>query len=514
MNMGLALAMLGLTTFAVALLMVPLIVRNRRNETRDAYNLAVYRDQLAEIERDVGRGLLSADEAAAAKSEIGRRILALTPGAGAAATASSSTPLAVAAVAIVMLPFAAWTLYWQLGSPGVADQPFAARSAPAAGGETAAAAANTNSAANPHLNMAEAIAKLKARLQEHPDDLGNWMLLARAEIGQGRYADAVDAYRHAAELSGQKPEIVGDWAEAEVLAAGGKVTPEAQQHFTTALAEAENAPRSRYYLALAKLQAGDQKTALQQWVDLEADSPDDANWLPMLRKRIDETARTAGLDPAALKTSAGAVRKPPPAAATGASPPAPQVSVPAAPAGAGTAADEGGEQDMPSSTEVTAAARAAAGASPQERQAMIDQMVARLAARLEQQPDDAEGWVRLGRSYMVLNQPAKAKDAYARAARLKPDDTAVKQQYAEAIIEAEGGDQPPAEATALMRQILGAEPQNAEALWYVGLAEAAAGHKDKAQDLFTKLLAQLPADAPARLEVEQRLAALKGEPAK
>ena len=145
---------------------------------------------------------------------------------------------------------------------------------------------------------------------------------------------------------------------------------------------------------------------------------------------------------------------------------------------------------------------------------MIDQMVARLAARLEQQPDDAEGWVRLGRSYMVLNQPAKAKDAYARAARLKPDDTAVKQQYAEAIIEAEGGDQPPAEATALMRQILRAEPQNAEALWYVGLAEAAAGHKDKAQDLFTKLLAQLPADAPARQEVEQRLAALRGEPAK
>ena len=47
MSMGFALALLGLTTLAVALLVVPLILRNRRNDTRDAYNLAVYRDQLA-----------------------------------------------------------------------------------------------------------------------------------------------------------------------------------------------------------------------------------------------------------------------------------------------------------------------------------------------------------------------------------------------------------------------------------------------------------------------------------
>jgi cytochrome c-type biogenesis protein CcmH len=500
MNMGLALAMLGLTTLAVALLLVPLIVRNRRNDTRDAYNLAVYRDQLAELERDVARGIIEPGEAEAAKSEIGRRILALSPAATPAS--SSSAPLAVAAVAIIMLPFAAWTLYWQLGSPSVPDQPFASRGGDRAGAATAAAAK-----ADPHLDMAEAIRKLKAHLQDHPDDVNSWVLLARSEIGQSHYQDATDAYRHAADLSGQKPEIVGDWAEAQVLAAGGKVTPEAQQHFTTALADPENAPRSRYYLALAKLQAGDSQTALQEWVDLEGDSPDDANWLPMLRRRIDETAHTAGIDPATLKTSKGAARKPPP--------PAEAASSPATPANQpAPAAAEQGEADMPSSTEVTEAARATANATPQERQAMIDAMVARLASRLEQQPDDVDGWTRLGRAYMVLNQADKAKDAYAHAAKLKPDDTAIKQQYAEAIIEAEGGDQPPAQATALMREILGAEPQNAEALWYVGLAEEAAGHKDAAQDLLTKLLAQLPADAPARQEVEQRLAALKGEPAK
>jgi cytochrome c-type biogenesis protein CcmH len=493
MNMGLALAMLGLTTFAVALLLVPLILRNRRNEARDAYNLAVYRDQLAEVARDVARGIIGPDEAEAAKSEIGRRILALSP--ETAPAAQSSVPLTVAAVAIIMLPFAAWTLYWELGSPSVPDQPFASRG-------TAPAGAATASTADPHVDMADAVRKLTERLQAHPDDLQGWMLLARADLGLNRYKDAVEAYRHAADLSGQKPEIVGDWAEAMVLAANGTVTAEAQQDFKTAAADPDNAPRSRYYLALAKLQGGDTKGALQDWVDLEADSPSDANWLPMLRRRIDETAHTAAIDPASLKTSAGAARKPPPPA---------EAEVPPAPAAPPATPNQ---SSMPSTAEVAETAKATAGASPQEREAMINAMVARLADRLQKSPDDVDGWTQLGRSYLVLNQPAKAEGAFAHAVQLRPDDTALKQQYAEAIIEAEGGDQPPAQATALMREILNAEPQNAEALWYVGLAEAAAGHKDTAQDLLTKLLAQLPADAPARQEVEQRLAALKGVPEK
>jgi len=486
MSMGLALALLVLTTLAVALLLGPLILRGRGSLARDAYNLAVYRDQLAEIERDVERGIIAPAEAEAAKSEIGRRILALTP--NAAPAAASSVPLVVATVAIILLPFAAWTLYWDLGSPSFTDQPVASRGAP--GHETA-----TN--ANPHADMADAVQKLTAHLQAHPDDLQGWVLLARSELGLNRYQDAVEAYRHAADLSGRKPEIVGDWAEAQVLAAGGTVTASAKEAFEAALADPENLPRSRYYLALAKLQAGDTKAALQDWVDLEADSPSDAEWLPMLRRRIADAAQSVGIDPATLQTSSGAPRKPPQAAA-------------AAPA----AAPPQGEANMPSSGEVAETANATANASPQERQAMIQAMVERLAARLQQQPDDADGWTRLGRSYMVLEEPAKAVEAYAHAAKLKPDDAGLSEQYAEAMIEAAGGDDPPPEAVALFRQVLVAEPQNAEALWYVGLAEAAAGHAQNAHDLWTRLLAQLPADAPARQQVQEHLAALKLEPGK
>jgi cytochrome c-type biogenesis protein CcmH len=62
---------------------------------------------------------------------------------------------------------------------------------------------------------------------------------------------------------------------------------------------------------------------------------------------------------------------------------------------------------------------------------MINAMVERLAARLEKQPNDVDGWVRLGRSYMVLNQPDKAREAYLRANKLKPDDAAIGRALAE-----------------------------------------------------------------------------------
>jgi cytochrome c-type biogenesis protein CcmH len=229
---------------------------------------------------------------------------------------------------------------------------------------------------------------------------------------------------------------------------------------------------------------------LQDWVDLEAKAPADAEWLPLLRRRITETAQAAGIDPAALKTSAGAARKP--AAAQAANPPTSPTA----------------EANMPSAAQVNETAKATANASPAEQEAMINAMVERLADRLKQNPDDTEGWSRLGRSYMVLNQPEKAVEAYARAAALKPDDLALKQQYAEALIEARPTDDLPPQATALLKDVLAADPKNPEALWYVGVAEADAGHAQAARDLWTRLLAQLPADAPVRRQVEDRIAAL------
>src|SRR5207244_5568937 len=142
----------------------------------------------------------------------------------------------------------------------------------------------------------------------------------------------------------------------QVLAADGTVTPAACEAFQAALPDKESAPRSRYYLALAQLQQGDTKAALQGWVDLAADSPADAEWQPLVRQRIAEAAAQLGIDPATLKTSFG----------------------------------------MPSQAAVAAAAQATAGASPEERRAIILAMVGNRAAKLERKPDALEGWAGLG----------------------------------------------------------------------------------------------------------------------
>jgi cytochrome c-type biogenesis protein CcmH len=374
---GLAAALCGLTALALAMLLAPLFFLRRGPTSRDAYNVAVYRDQLSEVERDIARGVLGAADAEAARAEIARRILALKP--GHAESGTSTMPRAAAIVAILLLPVAAWGLYWQLGSPSVPDQPFAERTAP--------------------IDINEALARLAAHLKEHPEDLTGWLLLARSEMGLGHYREAVEAYRHAADLSGQRADIAGDWGEALVLAAGGTVTAAARDAFTAGLRDPETAPRSRYYLALSQMQQGEVKSALDAWVTLAADAPTDAEWLPLVRQRIAEAASTLGIDPAALKGVAGG----------------------------------------PADSAVAAAAKATGNASPEERQAMILAMVDKLASRLQSQPDDVEGWARLGRSYMVLGQPDKAKDAYERAVKLKPDDAELKQALAAASAAAKSG---------------------------------------------------------------------------
>jgi len=139
---------------------------------------------------------------------------------------------------------------------------------------------------------------------------------------------------------------------------------------------------SRFYLALGDAQDGKASEAVAAWAKLAGEAPRDAPWLPLVRKRMVETARAAGI---ALPEAAQ---------------PAPQ-STPSA-GGAPSAADIEAVQAM----------------SPAERQAMIHSMVERLAARLDANPDDAEGWQRLARAYAVLGETQKAEAAAARAAAL------------------------------------------------------------------------------------------------
>jgi cytochrome c-type biogenesis protein CcmH len=227
------------------------------------------------------------------------------------------------------------------------------------------------------------------------------------------------------------------------------------------------------------------RSALDAWVRLIEDAPADAPWLPDLRQRTAALAQELGLDPDR-----------------------------ALPAGRPVAAESGkhanGAAAPPGPSE--AQMRAAEAMSPAERQEMIRDMVGGLAARLEQQPDDIEGWRMLGRSWAVLGDSAKSAEAYRQAASRSPDDAAVQVEYAEALLAQQSMDQPPSpEAVAQLRHILELDPDNPVALFHLGRAAAANGDNSAAARHWQRLLARLPADTPVRMELERLLQGLHAD---
>jgi len=359
----LALGLLLLTAGAVAAIIVPLVRRRGTIATpRAAFDRAVYRDQLAEIDRDRERGILDSEQARAARIEVERRLLA-TDETGEAAAAAAPVgwvgALAIAAVTAVL----AVTLYLRLGAPELPDQPLASR----------------HDATSPG-DLPAVVDALAARLKERPEDGQGWLLLARSQASLQRWQESAASYQRALALT-NAPEAAAGYGEMLVVAADGVVTPAARSAFAAALSRDPSNPPARFYLALGDAQAGKAREAVDAWARMADEAPAGAPWLPLVRRHIEETAREAGI---AL-----------PANSTGAKSTDPGAAGP-------SAADIEAAQAM----------------TPEQRQAMIRTMVERLAARLESNPDDAEGWHRLARAYTVLGEAEKAAAAEARAAAL------------------------------------------------------------------------------------------------
>jgi cytochrome c-type biogenesis protein CcmH len=149
--------------------------------------------------------------------------------------------------------------------------------------------------------------------------------------------------------------------------------------------------------------------------------------------------------------------------------------------------------------------------TPQERDAFIRGMVGRLAARLETEPNDLDGWTRLAQSYGVLGETAEAEAAWGRAAALAPDNVDVQLGYAQAIYQGHGeeGPMPPAFAETVAK-IRALDPANPLGLYLAGLVASDSGDPATARRLWQELAARLPEGSPERAELEARIAALPG----
>jgi cytochrome c-type biogenesis protein CcmH len=144
--------------------------------------------------------------------------------------------------------------------------------------------------------------------------------------------------------------------------------------------------------------------------------------------------------------------------------------------------------------------------SPEDRQKTIRAMVDGLAEKLKDNPADRDGWLRLANARKVLGQTDQSAEAYAKADALKPLDSRGLADWAEALVrQIQPGTAPSKDAVAVLARLEQAEPRNALALFYLGAADFAEGRKQDAAKRWKTLLAMLPADAPIREMLEQRI---------
>lgn len=412
-----------LTTATVGALLWPLLRSRTDRRDRLSGELAIYRDQLAELERERAAGTLPESEAAAARIEIERRILA----AGAAATPEAvARPSPVAhkwlpPVLSLVVPLLALGVYLAVGRPGLPSAPFGS------------ARIAEHPAPGQQLDVPRLIADARARLEKNPDD----------------------------------PDALSALAEGLTLEAGGTVPQPAVEALRKALQQRPDDPRTIYYLGLHEAQSGDSRAAIARWRALEARSAPDAPYLGLLRAEIQRVAKAAGIEvPAAPPSS-------------------PQSSMP-----------------QPSREQQ----EAMAGLTPEQRQQAIRSMVEGLATRLQDNPQDRAGWLRLANAWKVLGENDKAAGAYARADALGPVDARLLADWAETHVrQLAPGAAPSLEAVAILERLEKAEPRNALALFYLGAAAYAAGNKEGAVQRWKTLLALLPADAPIRPMLEARI---------
>jgi cytochrome c-type biogenesis protein CcmH len=314
------------------------------------------------------------------------------------------------------------------------------------------------------------VSRLRERLEADPTSQEGWRLYARTTAALGEWDNALNAYRQAIALGDGSAQTRAGLAEVLVARAQGLVVPEARELFRAVLDQVPDDPMARFYLAVAAAEDGDAQTAISQLQALAADLPADAPVRQELRRRIEGIAAQAGITAPAL--------------AAGRAP-----------------TDRGPDAE---------AVEAAGSLPPAERQAMIRAMVDRLADRLRQEPNDFDGWMRLGRSRLVLGEADAAADAYERAALLRPDDVTAPLRAVEALLQGrQASDAVPPRAIAILRGIEARHPNEPAVLWYLGLEAARAGNRDGALAYWRRLRDALPTDHPDTAMVRAAIEALE-----
>ncbi|KIN60581.1 Cytochrome c-type biogenesis protein CycH [Sulfitobacter noctilucae] len=374
---------------AVTALLLRAMWRKSETEITDgaAYDLRVYRDQLAEVERDVARGVIPADDGDRARTEISRRILAADAGRSTQASQSGGpNPLFMGAILVAMIG-GSLAIYMKLGQPGYGDLALEDRIAFAEElrenrPDQATAVAGLPPFTPPEPPTAEFLSlmeRLRETVAARPNDLQGNQLLAQNEARLGNFTEAAAAQNRVMQIMADEitASDISDYGELLVLAAGGYVSPEAETAFRAALNLDETDGRGRYYLGLMMIQTGRPDIAFRLWDALLRRGPPDASWIDPIVSQIETVAQLAGVN----------------------------YTLPAIGAGAAPG---------PSVDDIEAAAQM----STEDRMEMIGGMVEGLSDRLAMEGGPARDWARLITSLGVLGRRSEALAIYNNAAEV------------------------------------------------------------------------------------------------
>lgn len=362
-------------TCAVAAVVVIPMIRPPAGDAEDP-QVALYKAQLAEVDRDVVRDVLAPEEAERAKTEIARRLLAASQHAKKNGISPVTRPV-VAVTAALLLALAVGT-YWQIGAPGYPDLPLKTRIALGDEARANRPSQQQAEAAAPPLgdvdvpaDYKKSVDQLRAIVPQRPNDQQGWELLSFHEAQLRNYAAAADAQERVIALKGSDAtlEDLVRYADLLVAAANGYVSPEAEAVAQNILSADETNIAGRYYIGAMYDQTDRPDIALRLWRSILENGGEETFHMAAARAQISNTAVRAGVDYV---------------------PPPPQ---------------EAGLDDL----------LAQAPEDPQARAEMIEGMVAGLADRLATQGGPVTDWARLITSYGVLGREDDARAILAEA---------------------------------------------------------------------------------------------------
>jgi cytochrome c-type biogenesis protein CcmH len=458
MNLFIGIAAL-LTLLVVAWLVRPLLVSKIAHSiSSNRLNTAIHRDQLAALEADLVRGVISQQDFEATRDELQLRLLDDTESFEASPVTVSNSFWSGKRTALALglsVPVLATGLYLQLGTPAAVDPVATAK----VGDQ----------------QIRQMIDTLAERLKANPDNPKGWAMLARSYKAVERFDDAAQAFEKAGDLVNKEPDLLVDYADVLAVKSNGNLEGKPMELVNKALAINPDHLMGLMIKGVAAYRRSDFKQAITQWEKLltllEPGSPD----AQQIEADIADARTKAGL----TKTPGSALIAPPnklgaPAEETGKLPPVP--------------------------------AGAAAGMTPE----MINQMVDRLAARLKDNPDDVAGWARLARAYKVQGRTAEAEQAYARTGKLLDTDPDLMMQYADLLATRTKGDFK-GKPLALINKALSIAPKHPMALMLAGQAAYQVGDYGKAIGHWETVLTVLPAGSEDAKQVKSEIAQAKAK---